>query len=44
LWGRGDGLAEDGLSQEKDAGEEEEQGEETEDDVRCGHGRLLELL
>jgi hypothetical protein len=37
-------LAEVGLSQEEDAGEEEEQDEEADDDVGCGHGRLLELL
>jgi len=38
LW-RGDiGLAEDGLSQEQDAGEEKENGDQAESRAGCGHG------
>jgi hypothetical protein len=35
---RGDGLAEDGLSQQQDAGEEKENGDKAESSARCGHG------
>jgi hypothetical protein len=34
----GDGLAEDGLSQEQDAGEKKEKGDEAEGCAGCGHG------